>query len=190
MAVDVGFATGEIVANSIGNTPVGGFTLKRGRMKITFDPSSPLISCNDGNGNIATIGGTNPGLFLNDKAGNSNNQNADSITLRDNSGATIYLQPASLQLQISDPSGKTARLQPDKILLGGITSGNLELDAPDVAGFSVQKFLPASGNIAVETNAPAAATSVGVTGQIAFDSNFFYVCVATNTWVRTALVTF
>jgi len=35
--------------------------------------------------------------------------------------------------------------------------------------------------------APATATSAGVAGQVAYASGFFYVCVATNTWKRTAL---
>lgn len=34
---------------------------------------------------------------------------------------------------------------------------------------------------------PATATSTGTTGQMALDSNYYYVCVATNTWKRTAL---
>ncbi len=37
--------------------------------------------------------------------------------------------------------------------------------------------------------APATATSTGVTGTIAYDSSYIYVCVATNTWVRAALAT-
>jgi len=36
---------------------------------------------------------------------------------------------------------------------------------------------------------PATATDTGVTGQIAWDSNFVYVCVATNTWKKTAIAT-
>lgn len=38
-------------------------------------------------------------------------------------------------------------------------------------------------------SAPATASSTGVAGQIAYDSSYFYVCTATNTWVRTALAT-
>jgi len=34
---------------------------------------------------------------------------------------------------------------------------------------------------------PATATSTGVAGQVAYASGFLYVCVATNTWRRTAL---
>tara|TARA_R110000851_G_scaffold237164_1_gene389994 strand:- start:6678 stop:8348 length:1671 start_codon:yes stop_codon:yes gene_type:complete len=37
--------------------------------------------------------------------------------------------------------------------------------------------------------APATATSTGITGDIRYTSDFIYVCVATNTWKRTALST-
>lgn len=36
---------------------------------------------------------------------------------------------------------------------------------------------------------PSAADSTGTAGQVAYDSDYFYVCVATNTWKRTALST-
>lgn len=36
---------------------------------------------------------------------------------------------------------------------------------------------------------PASATATGRKGDNAFDSNYFYVCVATNTWKRTPLTT-
>jgi hypothetical protein len=39
------------------------------------------------------------------------------------------------------------------------------------------------------TTAPATAASTGTTGQIAYDSGYLYVCVSTDTWVRTALST-
>lgn len=39
------------------------------------------------------------------------------------------------------------------------------------------------------TTPPATATSAGVAGQIAYDSNYFYQCIATNTWVRAAMST-
>tara|TARA_R110000772_G_scaffold31754_2_gene78064 strand:+ start:189 stop:1301 length:1113 start_codon:yes stop_codon:yes gene_type:complete len=37
--------------------------------------------------------------------------------------------------------------------------------------------------------APATATSTGITGDIRYTSDFIYVCVATNTWKRTAIST-
>jgi len=39
------------------------------------------------------------------------------------------------------------------------------------------------------TSAPATKTSTGTTSQVAYDSNYFYMCVATNKWVRIALAT-
>lgn len=38
--------------------------------------------------------------------------------------------------------------------------------------------------------APPTASSAGVAGQVAYDTGFFYVCVSSNTWKRTALSTF
>ncbi len=38
-------------------------------------------------------------------------------------------------------------------------------------------------------SAPMTAGAAGYPGQIAYDSGFFYVCTATNTWLRTALAT-
>jgi hypothetical protein len=35
---------------------------------------------------------------------------------------------------------------------------------------------------------PASATATGTAGQLAYASGFLYVCVATNTWRRTALL--
>jgi len=37
---------------------------------------------------------------------------------------------------------------------------------------------------------PATSASAGSPGQIAFDANFLYICTATNTWKRIALVAF
>ncbi len=47
----------------------------------------------------------------------------------------------------------------------------------------------AINNIAAVTQPPATASSTGTAGQIAFDASFFYVCIATDTWLRAGLVT-
>ncbi len=44
------------------------------------------------------------------------------------------------------------------------------------------------GTIA-DVPAPASASAPGVTGQIATDANYIYVCTATNTWKRVAIAT-
>lgn len=45
-------------------------------------------------------------------------------------------------------------------------------------------------NVVIATaKTPASATATGTTGMVCWDSNYIYVCVATNTWKRTALST-
>lgn len=39
------------------------------------------------------------------------------------------------------------------------------------------------------TGVPASASATGTVGDIAYDSNYIYICTATNTWKRTALTT-
>lgn len=50
-------------------------------------------------------------------------------------------------------------------------------------------FSTLSANLIVSNTAPVTASSNGLAGTIAFDSGFFYVCVANNTWKRTNLST-
>lgn len=38
-----------------------------------------------------------------------------------------------------------------------------------------------------KVDVPSDATSSGTVGEIAIDSNYIYVCVATNTWKRAAI---
>ena len=34
---------------------------------------------------------------------------------------------------------------------------------------------------------PASASASGTAGQVAYDGEYFYICVATNTWIRAAM---
>jgi hypothetical protein len=43
--------------------------------------------------------------------------------------------------------------------------------------------------IAVNVGAPASASAAGVAGDVAWDSDYFYVCTAANTWKRVAIAT-
>lgn len=44
-------------------------------------------------------------------------------------------------------------------------------------------------NLMMASAPPATATSAGEVGEVTWDANYFYVCVAANTWKRTALAT-
>ena len=57
------------------------------------------------------------------------------------------------------------------------------------AGLSVQNRINADGGLKISSGAPASATSTGSAGEIKWDTNYIYVCVATNTWKRVAVST-
>lgn len=46
-----------------------------------------------------------------------------------------------------------------------------------------------SGLNLIGNNVPATSTSTGITGQVAYNSNYVYICVATNTWIRANIQT-
>lgn len=71
-----------------------------------------------------------------------------------------------------------------KTFVGNIAQANVVTTASE-SGFTVNK-----GAFVVAANsAPAAANSTGTTGTIAWDSDYVYVCVATDTWKRANLST-
>jgi hypothetical protein len=88
----------------------------------------------------------------------------------------------------SDPSKQVALQAPDNLVSGNLIGWFL----PNTQG-NVGEFLTNTGGNSelewktVATTAPGANNSTGQTGQIAFDSGYIYVCVATNTWKRASL---
>lgn len=61
-----------------------------------------------------------------------------------------------------------------------------------VIGGEGNAFLKDDGTtseVTISSSVPATATDTGTAGQVAFDSGFIYVCVATNTWKRAAIST-
>jgi metal-sulfur cluster biosynthetic enzyme len=70
-----------------------------------------------------------------------------------------------------------------------LSDGNLVTGAQVIPNGSTPYFqVPFQLNIA-HGNVPPTSTSPGTTGSISWDANYMYVCVATNTWKRTALTT-
>lgn len=63
------------------------------------------------------------------------------------------------------------------ILLSANSSGN------DVITLNADQVIISN------THTPASASAAGTTGQIAWDANYIYICVATNTWKRVAIST-
>lgn len=58
------------------------------------------------------------------------------------------------------------------------------------SNYVVEADQPAQGGFVKSVPVPALASSPGQPNQVACDANFFYYCIAPNTWVRAAVLTF
>jgi hypothetical protein len=81
---------------------------------------------------------------------------------------------------IDDPNGTPVNKK--------ITVKNVFTNTPNT---SVNGTLTVSSDSVIVTTSqtPATAGATGTTGEIAWDSDYIYVCVATNTWKRVAIAT-
>jgi hypothetical protein len=66
------------------------------------------------------------------------------------------------------------------------------IGTPLIGGNFAEKTVSIDGSISavkfiLPSNAPTSSTDTGTLGEIRYDANFMYVCVATNTWKRSAL---
>ena len=93
-------------------------------------------------------------------------------------GAEIFQDPASGDITFAFDSAATP------ILTLGAATVTVDSDGDVTGDLQVGQdfFLPSP-------TVPAASTSVGVSGQIAWDANYIYICVATDTWKRSPLTT-
>ena len=98
--------------------------------------------------------------------------NIDLVT--SNAGGQIKF---SVSNSTSNTSSLAMTINNDKevVVVGNVVTGRSLLGIGSLANIS--------GNI------PASSSSVGTKGQIAYSSGNVYICVATNTWVRTTAVT-
>lgn len=71
-------------------------------------------------------------------------------------------------------------------LVIGTNDANPVLIAPN--GTEAIRWL-SDGGMVVPSKTPSSATATGTAGEIAFDDNYIYRCVATNTWKRVAIST-
>ena len=74
----------------------------------------------------------------------------------------------------------TATPTANSILIGSVQGGG------DTKNYKASAIWD---NIQLNSSAPATAGAAGTAGNIAYDSNYLYVCVASNTWKRVAIST-
>ncbi len=131
---------------------------------------------------VANVAQQNTSVTFNDVTVNSVAAGAHMQTVIDPGGGDVFFDTvqgtaAFDNYSAASPSfawGSTPASSTSAMLL--FTNGNLSL-----AG----QWL-----ILRSTFTPASSSATGTTGSIAWDSTYLYVCIATNTWVRTLLTTF
>lgn len=87
-----------------------------------------------------------------------------------------------------NPAGQNGHIQfNDNAQMG--TSGNLTYDVANETFITTTANIDLvnANNITVTSNVPLLSTSSGLVGQITFDSNYVYVCIAPNSWKRIPL---
>ena len=66
------------------------------------------------------------------------------------------------------------------LLMGDTLNGN-------TVTIGVDGSITVTGSTIIATKTPASAGATGTTGEIAWDADYIYVCVDTDTWLRAAL---
>jgi len=87
--------------------------------------------------------------------------------------------------KISAVAIATTLLSTDRVVV--ISNATTTANVQTITLANLANSMPASKLSSV---APVTSTSNGVTGQVAFDVGYIYVCVATNTWKRVSISSF
>ena len=94
--------------------------------------------------------------------------------------------------KITELTALSAAIGSDLLVAVDDPSGAAETKKITVADFFANVSCNAvftSTMVLPNTTTPTTATSTGRKGEVRYDSDYLYICVATNTWKRTALST-
>jgi len=108
----------------------------------------------------------------------------------------IFGDSGSPYLRLSDSVGTQLGYGDTSVILGG-TSLGIVINGSNKASFATSSltadktftFPNQTGTFMVQVAAPASASASGVAGTFAYDSSYFYICTASNTWRRIAHAT-
>jgi hypothetical protein len=117
------------------------------------------------------------------------------------SSAGTSLIPTASILARSDPNGTMSSTLADgklEFITAGHSGASFTFNILSFDSFgrlavnqsSAQTTLDVNGTFRFNSLTPASSSASGVTGQYAWDSNYMYVCTATNTWKRAGLTSF
>lgn len=138
------------------------------------------------------------GVFLGNQSGLSVTSGNNNTLLGSNSGDALTTGSGNIRIgQDADGTkvdavdsiaiGRASRANHDNaIVIGqGVTSA---ADYEFILG-GTSHLVKVPGKLHVATQTPASASAACTAGQIAWDASYMYVCVATNTWKRSAIAT-
>jgi hypothetical protein len=111
---------------------------------------------------------SSPAMFTKNAAGN-----IVSITLGGSGGGSIV---TAASVSAFPASGSASNLY--------ITSEDQRIWRWDATASIYVESGPIGGSGLTWSSVPASASATGTAGQIAYDANYQYICVATNTWIR------
>jgi hypothetical protein len=147
-----------------GGTFTGAVTFNN-NISARFGSSFDLIINSDGTDSFITEQGSGS-LFI--------KSNGAGIVFRNSTGANyVSMLESTGEAKLFHISGGTATQRLATSTLGIDVNGTTETDKLRIT----------------TSSAPSSATDTGTVGEIAWDANYIYVCVGTNTWKRVAIST-
>ena len=137
-----------------------------------------------GNGALLTgIGGSNALPSQYGQAGKYLTTDGDAASWNDALGGSLtFTGGTSIADQGTELSGGSATSIADNAIEGGRAASNYNLTLAAIALTGQFEDL-----VGLDEPPPGQANSTGTLGQLAFDNNWLYICVGTNTWRRAAL---
>ena len=194
-------------SGNIGQTTINGNITVFGVVNAGFPsalsyPGVVVNAVNDANSyvqlniqNINTVGnlvstdviatapnGTDSSRYI-DMGINGNNYSSSAWTVSGANDGYVYINQGNLTLG-TDTSGTTV-----KVHVGGTLAGNVVTTFANT-GATVAGNLTVNGSSHIaNVRVPTLANSSGTAGQITWDSNYVYICIAANTWKRANIST-
>jgi len=188
----IGYQAAQYLGTSSnGNVAVGNSALQgvsgssNGTTSNTAVGISSLTSIQGGSANSALGQLSGAGVTsgqINTLLGYKTGYNTSGITLTTGS-YNILIGPGATGNIVTTPTTSTSNyLNIGNILTGNLSTGEVDiLSTLTTGGFTVIRFV---------ASAPASSSSSGTTGDCFVDGLFAYFCIASDSWVRTAVSTF
>jgi hypothetical protein len=191
-----GTSTNYIGVNGTSTNSIGVYGISTNSYGALLTQSGTLTAANSSNAVLVRRNGVT-------NSTGSLNYSGNVLQITDNPTGTGTVSGALISGSLSvaaDGSGTTERIRFDPRVANGASAVAHMLDTGnalstagalllDVRNNGISKHaVDLNGNIIEKVpTTPASATAAGVQGTICWDANYVYVCVATNTWKRSAL---